>query len=318
MRILIRHFFGRFFDKEPLSPQGEPEANFTQTLGFLAAPGAFIVLLFQPLRARAWDLVMIRCWFVSFSMIVMGFIVVFEWDALFSDRRDYQILTPLPIGLWTLFLAKAMALGLFLGVFLLDVNFFSALMWPGIDGGNGLLGAMAAHLTTVMLGGVFASLAMATVQGVLVAVLPATAFRRVSVWTQTILMGVPVMLLFVSPMLASNLEELVGRHSLWVYSFPGYWFAGLYEQLRPAVGNSTHLINNPGDRTAVAFLLHLGRVAAWALAGVAGLVVLTYLPGYRRQARKVLEAPQPNPSGPTRLKRAIAGAIDRRILKHPV
>lgn len=163
-----------------------------------------------------------------------------------------------------------MALGLFLGVFLLDVNFFSALMWPGIDGGKGLLGAMGTHLATVVLSGLFAALAMATVQGVLVAVLPATAFRRVSVWTQTILMGVLVMLLFVSPMLASNLEELVRRHSLWVYSFPGYWFAGLYEQLRPAVGNSTHLINNPGDRAAVVFLLHLGSVAAWTLSGVAG------------------------------------------------
>src|SRR5882672_8551624 len=183
MRILIRHFFERFFDKESLSPQGEPEANFTQALGFLAAPGAFIVLLFQPLSVRAWDLVMIRCFFVSFSMTIMGFIVVFEWDALFPDRRDYQILTPLPIGLWTLFLAKAMALGLFVGVFLLDVNFFSAPMWPGIDGGKDLLGAMAAHLAMVMLSGLFAALAMATVQGVLVALLPAEVFRRVSVWT---------------------------------------------------------------------------------------------------------------------------------------
>ncbi len=189
MRILIRHFFERFFDKESLSPQGEPEASFTQTLGFLAVPGAFIVLLFQPLSFRAWDLVMIRCFFVSFSMIIMGFIVVFEWDALFPDRRDYQILTPLPVGLWSLFLAKAMAMGLFLGVFLVDINFFSALMWPGIDGGKDLLGAMGAHLATVILSGLFAALAMAAIQGVLVALLPATAFRRVSVWMQTFLNG---------------------------------------------------------------------------------------------------------------------------------
>jgi len=52
MRILIRHFFQPFLDKESFSPQGEPEANLTQALGFLAAPGAFIVLLFQPLGFR--------------------------------------------------------------------------------------------------------------------------------------------------------------------------------------------------------------------------------------------------------------------------
>lgn len=49
-----------------------------------------------------------------------------------------------------------------------------------------------------------------------------------------------------------------------------------------------------------------------------GLFVLSYLPGYRRQARKVLEAPQPNPSGPTRLKRVVTGAVDRAIFRQPV
>ena len=46
---LIRHFFSRFFDTESLSPQGEAEAGVIQTLGILAAPGAFFVLLFRPL-----------------------------------------------------------------------------------------------------------------------------------------------------------------------------------------------------------------------------------------------------------------------------
>ena len=209
MRLLIRHFFERFLDKESLSPQGEPEANLTQTLGFLAVPGAFIVILFQPLTFHGWDLAMIRCFFISFSMIVMGFLVVFEWDALFPDRRDYQILTPLPVGLWTLFLAKALAFALFLGVFLLDVNFFSALMWPGIDNGKDVFGAMGAHLAIVMLSGLFAALSMAAIQGVLITVLPAAAFRRVSVWMQTLLMGVLVMLLFLSPRLAFSLAGLV-------------------------------------------------------------------------------------------------------------
>jgi len=126
------------------------------------------------------------------------------------------------------------------------------------------------------------------------------------------------MLLFLSPGLASLLTGLVKRQSRWVYAFPGYWFAGLYEHFRPAVGNAAHLLNSPGDRPAVAFLLHLGSVAAWTLAGVAGLFVLTYLPGYQRQARKILEGPQPNPSGPTWLRRAILGTIDGRILRQPV
>jgi hypothetical protein len=79
------------------------------------------------LRSQDWSAVSMRLLFVLFSMIVMAFVMVFEWDALFPDRRDYQILNPIPIPLHTLFLAKAIALALFLGMFLLDVNFFSTL-----------------------------------------------------------------------------------------------------------------------------------------------------------------------------------------------
>lgn len=318
MRDLIRHFFETFFDKESLSPQGEPEANLTQTLGFLAVPGAFIVLLLQPLSFRDWDLVMIRCFFVSFSMVIMGFIVVFEWDALFPDRRDYQILTPLPVNLLTLFLAKAMAFGLFLGLFLVDVNFFSTLLWAGVDNGKGLLGIMGAHLATVMASGLFAALSMAAVQGVLINVLPATAFRRVSIWMQTTLMGLLVMLLFLAPGLAVLLRGLVKNHSPWVYAFPGYWFAGFYEHLRPAVAKPAYLSRHPTERAGADFLLQLGNVAAWSLAAASALFVATYLPGYRRHARKVLEAPQPSPSGPGRLQQAIGAWIDRRIFHQPV
>ena len=303
MRDLIRHFFERFFEKDALSPQGDPSANIVQTLGFLAVPGAFVAILLQPLSFRQWDLVGIRCVFVSFSMIVMGFLVVFEWDALFPDRRDYQILTPLPIDLFRLFLAKGMAFAVFLGLFLLDINFFSTLLWAGVDNGRSVPGIMAAHLATLVVSGLFAALSMAAVQGVLIALLPATAFRRVSVWLQTTLMGFLVLLLFVSPLLATALHGLLRRHSAAVYAFPPFWFAGFYEKMRPAVKSPA--------------LLQLGNWALWGLAAAAGLFVLTYLPGYRSHARKVLEAPQPSPRGPGRLRRGAAAWIDLRILRRP-
>src|SRR5215831_13560326 len=147
---LVRHFFDRFFDKESLSPQGEPEANVVQMLGILAVPEAFFVLVFRPLTFTGWNLVAVRYLFVSFSMILMGFLMVFEWDALFPDRRDYQILTPLPLRLSTLFLAKAAALAIFLGIFLVDVNFFSVLFWPGIDAGPRLGNLLLSHLISVV------------------------------------------------------------------------------------------------------------------------------------------------------------------------
>ena len=94
---LVRHFLGRFFDKESLSPQGRPAAGVIQTLGMLAPPGGFVCLLMAVLHPQRWDLVGLRFLFVCYSMIAMGVVMVFEWDALFPDRRDYLILTPLPL-----------------------------------------------------------------------------------------------------------------------------------------------------------------------------------------------------------------------------
>jgi hypothetical protein len=303
-RALVRHFFQRFFDTESISPQGEPEANVMQLLGLLAAPAGIMVILFQLLTFRGWGLVTVRSFFVSLSMIVMGFVVVFEWDALFPDRRDYQVLTPLPLSLSTIFLTKTLALGLFLGMFLLDVNFFSILLWSGIDGGPDLLAIEAAHIATVLASGLFSALAMGALQGILITALPSELFRRVSIVIQTILMAALVLLFFVSPMFADRLPVLLKQHSPIVCWWPGFWFVGFYETLRPAVKSPE--------------LLQLGRIAWRALGIVIAVFVLTYLPGYRRHARKILDAPQPSPSGPGRLSRAVSRLIDRFILKHPV
>jgi len=302
--LLIRHFFGRFFDTEALSPQGDPQANVTQTLGILAVPSAFFVLVFRPLNLFGWSLVAVRYIFLSISMILMGFIMVFEWDALFPDRRDYQILTPLPLGLSHLFLAKAAALGMFLGIFLLDINFFGVLLWRAIDTGPRPINLFLSHVTAVLAAGLFAALSVAALQGVLITILPAKAYRRVSVGIQTAFMGLLVMLLFLSPMMGFAMERLIKTNNPGVYWFPGFWFAGLYEALRPATHNPV--------------LAGLGIRAVRALAWAAGICAATYLPFYRRHARKMLEAPEPSPSGPGPLRKGTFAVLDRLLLHHPV
>jgi hypothetical protein len=80
-------------------------------------------------------------------MIVMGFVMVFEWNALSLDNRDYQILNPLPLGLPLILAAKLAALGLFPGLFLVDINLFVTPLWPGIDTHPNVLGVLGAHIT---------------------------------------------------------------------------------------------------------------------------------------------------------------------------
>ena len=303
-RTLVRHFFGRFFDKESLSPQGEAEAGVIQTLGILAAPSAFFVLLFRPLTLFGWSLVAVRYIFVSFSMIVMGFVMVFEWDALFPDRRDYQILTPQPLRLFTVFAAKAAALALFLAIFLFDINFFGVLFWPGVDGGKDFFGILWAHVVAVLAGGLFAALGIAALQGLLVTFLRGNLYRRASVALQTLLMAALVMLLFLTPLFGFRIQALAAAHSPWLHRFPPFWFIGFYEFLRPATKNPE--------------LRELGTIAIHALWIAAAVFLLTFLPGYRGHARRVLETPTTGASGPGRM-RLLAGVVLRRtLLRDPV
>ncbi|HWR53664.1 MAG TPA: hypothetical protein VN428_21320 [Bryobacteraceae bacterium] len=302
--ILVRHFFGRFFDKEALSPQGEPEANIVQTLGILMVPGAFFVLVLRPLTLMGWSLIMARTWFVFFSMAAMGFIVVLQWDALFPDRRDYQILTPLPLSLTSVFVAKTAALGLFLGIFLIDINVASTLFWPGIDAGGDALNILASHIIAVVAAGLFTALAAAAVQGVLITLLPAGLFRRVSVCLQTVLLAAFVMMVCLTPIAGHVMHDMVKHNNPFLWWFPGFWFIGVYELIRPAVG----------DPTALA----LGHRGVQALGWAAAIFVLTYLPGYRRATRKIVASPEPVCSGPGRLRTWIAALLHCTLLRGPV
>lgn len=304
--VLVRLFFSRFFDKESLSPQGDPEANVIQTLGILAAPGGFISLLlyFNGQISAGWNLVSVRCLFLYLSMVVIGFIVVFEWDALFLDRRDYQVLLPLPLPLWKLFAAKMTAFVVFLGMFLAAINGIVTLLWSSVLDNGSFLAVTGTHLLVVLAAGVFSAFAAASIQGLLLIAVPARIFRVVATCTQTLLMSVLVMLFFVSPLFAGGIGMAVIHYPGLGRFVPAFWFTGLYELIRPAVRNSE--------------LLRLGHMAVPALGYAVALFGLTHLPMYRRHVRKLVEAPPSNPSGPGRVRIAINGMVDRLLLKNPV
>ena len=115
--LLVRHFFGRLFDNEIVSQQGDLRTNVVQAMGLVATPGIFLPFYMIPQQVRfhhpfdhGWLLLSDYYFFVLYSMVVMGFVMVFEWDALFPDRKDYLILTPLPLGGTTIFAGKTVAL----------------------------------------------------------------------------------------------------------------------------------------------------------------------------------------------------------------
>ncbi len=301
---LARHFFARLFEKESLSPDTDGEANVVQMLALLAAPGGLFCIVMMPFNTGGWVLEGARYFFVSYSMIVMGLVVVFQWDRLFPDRQDYLILRSLPISLTAVFTAKLAALAAFVGLFLLDLNLAALILWPGLDDGKDVLRLLSVHAAAILSGGVFMALAAATIQGFLLALLSPKWFRRVSSLVQTVLMAALVTTFFLFFEIIDSLPATFSRPAGALHWFPGYWFLGLYEWLRPAVKSPA--------------LANLGPHALKMLACTASLFIVFYSIGYRRHVRRITESAAAGSGGPARVRALARSLLHRTLLTHPL
>jgi hypothetical protein len=213
-------------------------------------------------------------------MILMGFITVLEWDALFPDRRDYLILAPLPIGLRTLLAAKITALFLFLLVFTLALNGCSSILFPlmamnpNAPAGYALR-FIGAHATAVFAANAFILLFCVALQGVLMNAVSARYFQWISRYVQLFLLFLFVCLFFLLPRTFSFVKGLNLDNNSLIHFLPPMWFIGLYETLQ---GH-----DHSGFRA-------LALVAGQSLAGALAMFILTYMVGFKRHVRRSLES----------------------------
>ena len=137
--LLAGHFFGRFFDNDIVSQRCDMRTNVVQALGLLAVPGMFVGFYMLPQMVsfrrpfeHNWLLIGDYYFFVLYSMVVMGFVMVLEWDALFPDRTRLSLPDPATARRPQIFFAKLTAPVLFLGSSSPRANLFSkpALIGP--------------------------------------------------------------------------------------------------------------------------------------------------------------------------------------------
>jgi hypothetical protein len=314
--LLAQHFFGRFFDNEIVTQEADLRTNAIEALGFIAVPGIFAsfpmlatgVRLDRPF-ANNWEFVGNFYFFVLYSMVAMAFVMVFQWDALFPDRRDYIVLTPLPIGENSIFLAKVAALVVFLTVFLIDANVLG-LLGPLCSGNPGTPLTMAmrvagAQLLACLSGGAFVAMACAALQGVLINCLPGRVFRRVSPWVQMALMALVILVLFLTPFFAFKIKVLFEQDSPLLRWFPPFWFLALF------------LDHLPGNVAGTQFqgLASMALQAVWIAAAA---FVVTYAAGYRRHARRVMESAEKSADPPGRLRAGLDRLANRYLLPNPL
>lgn len=317
---LGRHFFGRFFDHELVSRNAEAQVTVTQILALLAAPGLLGPLLlfpryarlaFQPASIRDMAILFDKCLFLSFGMAIMGFITVFEWDALFPDPKDYVVLTPLPIKIRTIFAAKVSALCLFLVCFGALVNALTPVLYPAIvleadPQRHSTLYALSftlAHATAAYGGCAFIFCFFVALHGLLSNLLSARKFKQVTPYVQLVSMAGLLSVLLLFPRIMSALRPLERHNDLALCAFPPMWFLGLYETI---LGRTQPVFRS------------LAGIAVAALGAAFAAAVAAYAISYRRHARRSLETTNSHAAGPAMIERALTALADRFLVRNPL
>jgi len=288
-------------------------------LTLLALPGGFVSLFLldkygtflQWLRGTTVDPLLVvlpdEYFFIVLSMTVTGAVAVWRWDAIFPDRRDYMNLVPLPISTRTIFLANLVAVLFLVGLIAFDVNAASCILFPMVVGATQskfLFFAKFAmvHAAGVLLASIFAFFAVFSVLGLLMAVLPPRAFKRLSASIRGIVVVYLVTLLCTTFAVPNALRLAKGTAPSWTFLMPSCWFLGLCQSLRGRAGP---------------VLTELSGLALPAVAAVVGVALCAYVVGYQRHFVRIAEIADTTVTARTPRASRLGVLLDNLVLRTP-
>ena len=299
-RILVDHFFRRFFDNDTIQVEGDTLTTVVRAVSIVAVPGLMVAFFLQNQypRRSLWGAIEDQYFFVLFSFVVMGAVSIFEWEMLFPDRLDFLILSPLSLKPMQMLAAKATALAGFLVLFLAASNAFGALVLPAVSKGD-FFRQVYAHGTAVLLAGVFAALLFLAVGGVLLCVLGGARFRVVSPVMQMVSVMALVLLMLHYLLFGDSMQALLLEPLGMARWMPPLWFLGVYEQL-------LH-----GD-AAPAFAREMARYAFHGTGIAAATVLLTYPLAWARMRKLAIEGGTRRGRQPSRWLTRLVHAVVRR------
>jgi len=275
---LVRHFLGRFFESDLVTTPGQwtkvaigavsvlisacilMVPTFVHRYGCLAAgaPSPFCPPV-ADYHAKYLHLVRTdTLWLIGLALCMTALLTAIQWQSLFPTLRDCLALASLPVTALEIFWSKLTAAVLAFAAFVLAMNLLPAVVFAFIASSHwqGALATFAAASA----GCVFVFFSMLALQGLLLNLLPARLFERVSIYAQAILFTANVAAL---PFLWNQ------PTAAW---WPPNWFLGLWSAM---LGGS-----EPGARNAL---------YATALAPL--FAIFTYLLSYHRYQRLLIEAP---------------------------
>jgi hypothetical protein len=166
-----------------------------------------------------------------------------------------------------------------------------------------LLRTVLAHGVAVASGSAFMFLFFVALEGLLINLLSARLFKKLSLYVQALSIVALLSMFFLLPMISSLLPAWRRTNSVELYLLPPLWFLGLYQTLL-------------GAHDAVYALL--ARIALGALGLVSVTSAITYLGSYRRYVRRSLEPAEGSRSGPGWISSLLARLADGLVVRRPL
>src|SRR5262249_47797343 len=123
--------------------------------------------------------------FIVYSMVITGAVVILKWDRLFPDRQDYDNLAILPISTKQIFGSSLLALLFLAALFAIDINWAACFIFPfavtsRYDTLNAYTEFFIAHTSAVILASLFACFALLSLMGLTILLSPQRYFRQAS------------------------------------------------------------------------------------------------------------------------------------------
>ena len=299
-RVLVDHFFRRFFDNDTIQIEGDTLTTVVRAISIVAVPGLMAAFFLQNQYPRRplWGAIQDQYFFVLFSFVVMGAASIFEWEMLFPDRLDFLILSPLSVKPIQLLAAKAAALIGFLTLFLVSCNIFGAVILPAVSKGD-FFRQIYAHAAAVLMAGAFAALFFLALGGTMLCVLDAARFRLASPMLQMLSVMALVLLMLHYVKYGDSMQTLLSHQIGAARWLPPLWFLGLYQWL-------LH-----GD-SAPAFAQEMSRYAIRGTVIVAAVALLTYPMAWARMRKMAVEGNSQQRQQPSRWLAGLVHALIRR------
>src|SRR5271163_3493116 len=174
--LLVRHFLNSFLNNEMVSSDGEAKAHLLQVAYAIALPPLIVALyLLAPYHAPVprpfWSQVSDHYFYVTYSMVAVGAVTVFEWDLFFPNVVDVFVLSSLPISDRELFRARTAAIAIFLLALIVGLNLLGMIFLPASSDLDSPMRHFVAHFLAITGSGVFAAAFVLAMQEIFLAVL---------------------------------------------------------------------------------------------------------------------------------------------------